>query len=399
MIHKISYWWYTDLRSGGPSGYLANLHHGLLNLPEEAKVGPDVWLDSLGPLRSGTAELEITSERMEGHTKWFGNIEDIQLTNEQLDRALSGNAKSLHCHTITDCLMTVQSLALREVDVPVFLSCHSPEAFSKEFSDLWRDQGFDCERVSALRTAVEAVELRAFEKADIWIFPCSEALDGYHETLPGFTALSRNKDIRFVRSGLVDPNTRKPPSDIRQILGIQTSRIALYIGRHNNTKGYDILCEAGIRFLEQNGDVTVLVAGREGPLPCPTHPRWIELGWHSNPSELMQIADFFILPNRTTYYDLVLLEALSHGLPVVASATGGNKEVASLAGGSIVLFENGNIDNCLGVMNAVITDSRRMADMRQMARATYDTYFTASTFAANYRILINEIWKDYNIHA
>ena len=34
---------------------------------------------------------------------------------------------------------------------------------------------------------------------------------------------------------------------------------------------------------------------------------------------------FFLLPNHETYFDLILLEVLSIGVPVILSSTGGNK--------------------------------------------------------------------------
>ena len=40
---------------------------------------------------------------------------------------------------------------------------------------------------------------------------------------------------------------------------------------------------------------------------------------------MIAASDVFLLPNRETYFDLILLEVLSLGVPVVLSNTGGNK--------------------------------------------------------------------------
>lgn len=398
MIHKISYWYYTDLRSGGPSGYLANLQEGLLSIEHECKVGPDIFLDSEPRFEGQTTVMEISAESLQNHTRWFGAIDDIFLKDYQIERVLSGGTKSLHCHAVTDCLMTIQSLAARNLRIPVLFSCHSPEAFSKEFSDLWGDNGYDAAKVRELRDAVQAVELRAFERSDIWIFPCPEALDGYEETLPGFSHLRRNKDIRYIRSGVVPPVHTGTRKDARSRLGLDERKVVLFIGRHNSTKGYDLFCEAANRLMDTNKDITVLVAGRPGPLPTLDHPRCIELGWYPDPGSLLQAADVFVLPNKTTYYDLVLLEALSFGLPVVASATGGNREVSLISHGAVDLFERGNVDETVARVEAVLNDAGRSSLMSAGGLDAFHRYFTVERFATNYRTMIQQIWSDYNLY-
>ena len=362
------------------------------------KIGPDVWLDSEPRSEGQTTVMEVTAESLRNHTNWFSNIEAIALQDYQVDRALYGGTRSIHCHTVTDCLMTIQSLKARNMRIPVLFSCHSPEAFSKEFADLWKDQGHDANEVLKLRDAVQAVELRAFEGSDVWIFPCAEAIDGYEETLPGFSALRRNKDIRYVRSGIVSPESNETRKVTRGRLGLDRSTIVLYVGRHNETKGYDIFCEAARRLLDRNQDLTVLVAGRPGPLPSLSHPRFVEIGWHPDPGSLMLAADVFVLPNRTTYYDLVLLEALSFGLPVVASATGGNREVSLISNGSVSLFERGDIDGLVAEVEGVLNDDGRREVMSQGGIDTYRRYHTCQTFAASYRTMIHQIWLDYGLY-
>ncbi|MRI57582.1 glycosyltransferase [Methylobacterium sp. DB1607] len=398
MIHKISYWFYIDLRSGGPSGYLANLGVGLVSTQGEPKIGPTIWLDSEPRLEGQSTVMDTSADALRNHTNWFGNIDAIALPDHQVDRALSGGVRSLHCHTVTDCLMTIQSLAMRNVRVPVLFSSHSPEAYSKEFADLWGDRGHDNEKVCELRDAVQAVELRAFERSDVWIFPCIEAMDGYEETLPGFSALRRNKDIRYVRSGVVRPESAGTRQEARSRLGLDQSKVLLYIGRHNTTKGYDVFSEAARRLLDRHNDLKVVVAGRPGPLPTLSNPRCIELGWHPNPGLLLQAADVFVLPNKTTYYDLILLEALSLGVPVVASATGGNREAAAIADGSIALFERGNIDEFVAVVEAVLNEGVQREAMSRGGLNAYQQYYTPEIFANKYRALIHQIWLDYGLY-
>lgn len=50
----------------------------------------------------------------------------------------------------------------------------------------------------------------------------------------------------------------------------------------------------------------------------------------------------FILPNRETYFDLVLLEVMSLGIPVLASYTGGNKYFEKINDSGIYFFKDMN---------------------------------------------------------
>lgn len=72
-------------------------------------------------------------------------------------------------------------------------------------------------------------------------------------------------------------------------------------------------------------DAKVIVAGKQGNIPAPQNPSWIEIGWTKNPYSIINSADIFILPNRETYFDIAMLEALSLGKIILATYTGGNK--------------------------------------------------------------------------
>lgn len=53
--------------------------------------------------------------------------------------------------------------------------------------------------------------------------------------------------------------------------------------------------------------------------------RWKEVGWTNDSQSIIAASDVFVLPNRETYFDIIMLEVLSCGKIVIASRTGGNK--------------------------------------------------------------------------
>ena len=101
----------------------------------------------------------------------------------------------------------------------------------------------------------------------------------------------------------------------------------------------------------------------------------------------------FVLPNRETYFDLVLLEALSIGTCIVAANTGGNQYFSSFSEDGIFTYDT--IAQAVVPMEQL---SRMSAEKRnlfkQKSRLLYEHSFSAEKFAQNYLSLINHLQKE-----
>ena len=172
--------------------------------------------------------------------------------------------------------------------------------------------------------------------------------------------------------------------EMRKKYGIpQDAFVISYVGRHNEIKGYDALKEIGKQLLDANDNTYVFIAGTEGPLYHLEHNRWIEVGWTKDPGSVIQASDVFVLPNKETYFDLVMLEVLSLGQIVVASYTGGNKYFAKYENSGIFLYSNNaeaeNIINTLIKMSEVERNELRKKNLE-----LYKAEFTNEAFAKRY---------------
>ena len=58
--------------------------------------------------------------------------------------------------------------------------------------------------------------------------------------------------------------------------------------------------------LNENKEVYIVTAG-VGDIKSPSHERWIDIGWTSDPGAVINASDVFVLPNNRTYFDLILL--------------------------------------------------------------------------------------------
>jgi len=156
-------------------------------------------------------------------------------------------------------------------------------------------------------------------------------------------AVPRHK-IRYVPNGL-DIDRFMPCQEtrnrIRDKLELKDFFIWLAVGRFHVQKDYPNLLHALARVSEEFNNVLLLIAG-DGPLrpdieklakKLGINERVRFLGICNNISELMNAADAFVLSSRWEGFGLVLAEAMSCQLPVVATDSGGPREI--LNGGKL----------------------------------------------------------------
>jgi len=104
----------------------------------------------------------------------------------------------------------------------------------------------------------------------------------------------------------------------------------------------------------------------------------------------MQNATVLLVPSLCYEgFPMAIVEALSFGLPVIASRIGGLPAMVR-DGHTGLLFEPGDPTGLRETLRAFVSDTRRIKGMRQASRAQYDSHYTEQK---NYEILI-EIYKE-----
>jgi glycosyltransferase involved in cell wall biosynthesis len=114
-------------------------------------------------------------------------------------------------------------------------------------------------------------------------------------------------------------------------------RRLLAVGRLEPQKGFDVLVDAVAILRRQGVDVKLDIAGEGGErarLTAQIARAGLEahvalLGRREDVAALMRGADAFVHPARWEGFGLVLLEAMSAGLPIVATAVGAIPEVVA----------------------------------------------------------------------
>jgi glycosyltransferase involved in cell wall biosynthesis len=134
-----------------------------------------------------------------------------------------------------------------------------------------------------------------------------------------------------------------PPARAARILRVPTADFRMvWIGRITREKGIDLVLEAVSRLDGADWSLTVMGSGGEErwararalELGIAKRVRW--LGAVPNAAMYLQAFDVLVLSSRTEGSPMVVLEALSAGIPVVAAAIGGVPSLVDAETGLVV---------------------------------------------------------------
>lgn len=147
-----------------------------------------------------------------------------------------------------------------------------------------------------------------------------------------------------------------------------TDFLILYVGRLEIIKGIDILLEAFSLIPESHARLAIVGEGPEGETlrkRYASDPRITFAGYRTQPAGWYKAADLVVIPSRGEPFGLVAVEAMRNGAPILASRTGGLKEIFNTR------------DDCLlEIKDArVLADSiRRHIAIKEAGRICRDDY-------------------------
>lgn len=114
------------------------------------------------------------------------------------------------------------------------------------------------------------------------------------------------------------------------------------------------------------------------------------LGKHTSVHELLSCADLFLLPSESESFGLAALEAMSCGVPVVASRVGGLPEVVD-HGEAGFLCELGDVQAMAEASLSVLSDDVRWKQVSAAARAIAVERFSAERVVPVYEDFYREV--------
>lgn len=149
--------------------------------------------------------------------------------------------------------------------------------------------------------------------------------------------ISNVSKIKCILNGVVLPEpSHSDKAKLRARQNIGTNElIILNVGNLYQVKNHSLLVNIAKHFYPHREDFRLIIIG-EGPLRSHLEARIKEssledkvilLGLRTDVQYWLSVADIFILPSLSEGLSISILEAMSHALPVIASNTGGNKDI------------------------------------------------------------------------
>ena len=354
-MKKVLIWNTFELKpTGGPSGYLYNLK----NFVVANKIHHIIFLSDITDIN----KLKI-SKYSYFIMKFFKKILDLlniqnsinisifikDISNEthNIPKISLDEFDYVHFHTTFEFVKYSKLLHELGFNGKTILTTHTPKPTYLEIIEDWNN--LEIENVSTkLINQLKKIDSIAFNRADILLYPDKTALEPYF-IWDEFNTLAKKNNYQFIPTGINLVCYSKTKDLLLKEYDIpKGSFIISYVGRHNETKGFDLLKIFGEYIIEKYNNVYFLVAGKETPIQGLESPRWIEVGWTNDPFSIINACDLFVLPNKETFFDLILLEVMSLNKPVLLTNTGGNKFFKN-KNLDLYYFESSNIDSMITV--------------------------------------------------
>lgn len=191
--------------------------------------------------------------------------------------------------------------------------------------------------------------------------------------------------------------------EVRRELGLD-GLTGIIVARLDKLKGHEVLLDALARM---QAPLTMLIAG-DGDQRAALEARAKELGlgaervrflgYRADVADLLAASDLFVLPSRTEGLPLSVLEAMSHGLLVVATPVGGVPE--ALNGEECgLMVPVGDAEPLAAALQRLALDPELRAALGKAGYRRVETHFSFAAMTRSYEDLYRRLLRGESVVA
>lgn len=370
---------------GGPSGYLNNLNESIIqNNSDNIKIFHKK--EDVQSLYS--INIRKVKHFIKKYLKLRKNLlsePDLSFYRNTLRQHIEeiSNSSILHFHTTYDlyCFAKVYDIEKKTV----LLTSHSPEPSYLEEYAKCIDMGYSIQDATKSSEQRKDMDLYAFNHADYIVFPCEGAVSPYNKFFED-NNIDKNK-LRYIITSSRPLIPKVSIVDFKSKYSIpKNKKIISYVGRKNKIKGFDIFCKIAEKLRYDNR--FYFISAGIGNIKAPIQDNFLDIGWTDDPASLVNSSDIQIVPNRDTYFDLGIIQALSLNTKIITTNTGGNSWFLD-KNIDMYFADFNDINSFLEVLNNEDTyiKSNKNIDL-------YNNIFDNKKFSENYNLFYKEIMNE-----
>lgn len=304
------------------------------------------------------------------------NALDVQSAIELARRVVEKEIEIIHAHVARDYLLAV--LASRRSSAPLILTRH----LERPLKSLHR---WTLARVAGVIAVSSAVERALLEQK---IFPPEK--------------------IRYIPNGIDVDRFERCAREFdherfRRLSGIKGQYLVGIVGELREHKGQEDFIRAAHILAQDFKSVDFVIVGEDAS-PRKEYRAHLErlvtelglqssvhfTGWLADVCQLLPALDLFVSSSRVEPFGLVMVEAMAAGVPLIATATGGAREIVE-DGVTGKLVAVGDVKALASAIKGLLEDERERRRMGERARARARERFSLERMVAETEALYKEV--------
>lgn len=220
---------------------------------------------------------------------------------------------------------------------------------------------------------------------------------GFQEMFNNYWFSFNSKKKQVIINNGVDVEKYSP----RKIVDKNSEIVISTVGRLEKGKGIDILLDALAKVIAGSDSRMVLHIGGDGRNRKNLESRSVALGIQNNVKflgvlnemeiiSLLRKTDIFVYPSQTDNFSMTLLEAMSCGLPVIASDIKEHDEILNKAKG-VLRFKAGDVNSLSTSMAHLVGNFNSFKDLGVSNREVIIENFSKEIMTSKYANLYRQI--------
>jgi len=212
---------------------------------------------------------------------------------------------------------------------------------------------------------------------------------------------SLNKKVQVIYNFVNIQPPAKTPEDLKDVFGANDSNIITHISNFRQVKRIEDVIRV-FNKINKKVDSKLLLIG-DGPEQRAAHKLAVKLnvsnkihflGLQSSIEKLLAISDLFLLPSEKENFSLSALEAMSCGVPVIATQVGGMAEMID-NGKDGYLFDVGDIDGMAEAGIKLLDDKDSYKKISAAAQKKAKEGFSPEIIVPQYEKLYESVVKNH----